>query len=560
MSELVLKLVNMSISAGWLVLAVLLFRLLFKKAPKWISCLLWGIVALRLLIPITFESEFSLIPSAEVIPQNITTTQTPAIYSGIPAVNSAVNPLFTQYVMPENHTLEKILSVASVVWLVGVAVLLLYSTVSYGRLRWRVRVSLRMQSNLYACDNIETPFILGILFPRIYIPSGMDAGRLQHVLAHENAHLKRLDHWWKPLGFLLLTVYWFNPLLWIAYILLCRDIEQACDEKVITQMDNAGKRAYSEALLACSVHRRMIMACPVAFGELGVKARIKGILNYRKPSFWILLAAAVACTVTVVCFLTNPVSCRHPYDSVITVPSTCTQKGMQTLTCTKCEHSYTAPVDLLEHTYAPGKVLEAPDCVHAGTMELVCTECGAVKTGVMEMTAHTFGEPFLTKAPNCAETGEMSAQCQVCHGVQVVGTIATNHDHELHETLVVEASCAHHGEGIIACSRCDYEKPCTYAQLAHTYTEKQRFPSTCIYTGVLVLVCTECDVEYNHILPESSEHTWWEDPITKIIRCAYCGAVKSWGPYYPQPSNPFDPYEPKPSPAVPPWPVIKLTP
>ena len=233
---------------------------------------------------------------------------------------------------------------------------------------------------------------------------------------------------------------------------------------------------------------------------------------------------------------------------------------MQTLTCTKCEHSYTAPADLLAHTYAPGKVLEAPDCVHAGTMELVCTECGAVNTGVMEMTAHTFGEPFLTKAPNCAEMGEMSAQCQVCHVVQVVGTVATNHDHELHETLVVEASCAHHGEGIIACSRCDYEKPCTYAQLAHTYTEKQRHPSTCIYTGVLVLVCTECDAEYHHILPESSEHTWWEDPITKIIRCAYCGAVKSWGPYYPQPSNPFDPYEPKPSPAVPPWPVIKLTP
>lgn len=557
MSELVLKLVNMSISAGWLVLAVLLFRLLFKKAPKWISCLLWSIVALRLLIPITFESEFSLIPSAEVIPQNITTTQTPAIYSGIPAVNSAVNPLFTQYVTPEDHTLETILSVASVVWLVGVAVLLLYSAVSYGRLRWRVRVSLRMQSNLYTCDSIETPFILGILFPRIYIPSGMDAGQLQHVLAHENAHIKRLDHWWKPLGFLLLTVYWFNPLLWVAYIFLCRDIEQACDEKVITQMDNAGKKAYSETLVACSVHRRMIMACPVAFGELGVKARIKGILNYKKPSFWVILAAAVACAVTVVCFLTNPVSCRHTYDSVITVPSTCTQKGIQTLTCTKCEHSYTAPADLLAHTYAPGRVLEEPDCVHAGTLELVCTECGAVKTGVMEMTAHTFGEPFLTKAPNCAETGEMSAQCQVCHVVQVVGTVATNHDHDLHETLVVEASCAHHGEGIIACSRCDYEKPCTYAQLAHTYTEKQRHPSTCIYTGVLVLVCTECDAEYHHILPESSEHTWWEDPITKIIRCAYCGAVKSWGPYYPQPSNPFDPYEPKPSPAVPPLPVIR---
>lgn len=526
MSELVLKLVNMSISAGWLVLAVLLFRLLFKKAPKWISCLLWSIVALRLLIPITFESEFSLIPSAEVIPQNITTTQTPAIYSGIPAVNSAVNPLFTQYVTPEDHTLETILSVASVVWLVGVAVLLLYSAVSYGRLRWRVRVSLRMQSNLYTCDSIETPFILGILFPRIYIPSGMDAGQLQYVLAHENAHLKRLDHWWKPLGFLLLTVYWFNPLLWIAYIFLCRDIEQACDEKVITQMDNAGKKAYSETLVACSVHRRMIMACPVAFGELGVKARIKGILNYKKPSFWIILASAVACVITAVCFLTNPISCRHTYDSVITVPSTCTQKGIQTLTCTKCEHSYTAPADLLAHTYAPGRVLEEPDCVHAGTLELVCTECGAVKTGVMEMTAHTFGEPFLTKAPNCSETGEMSAQCQVCHRVQVVGTIATNHDHELHETLVVEASCAHHGEGIIACSRCDYEKPCIYAQLGHQYEYGPVLPGTCREQNSIRMTCTVCGEERFEFYPGYGDHHWLYLGGRYGWYCLFCGARK----------------------------------
>ena len=534
MSELVLKLVNMSISAGWLVLAVLLFRVLLKKAPKWISCLLWGIVALRLLIPITFESEFSLIPSAEVIPQNITTTQTPAIYSGIPAVNNAVNPLFTQYVTPEDHTLETILSVASVVWLVGVAALLLYSAVSYGRLRWRVRVSLRMQSNLYTCDSIETPFILGILFPRIYIPSGMDAGQLQYVLAHENAHLKRLDHWWKPLGFLLLTVYWFNPLLWIAYIFLCRDIEQACDEKVITQMDNAGKRAYSEALVTCSVHRRMIMACPVAFGELGVKARIKGILNYKKPSFWIILAAAVACAVTVVCFLTNPVSCRHTYDSVITVPSTCTQKGIQTLTCTKCEHSYTAPADLLAHTYAPGRVLEEPDCVHAGTLELVCTECGAVKTGVMEMTAHTFGEPFLTKAPNCSETGEMSAQCQVCHRVQVVGTVETNHDHELHETVVVEASCTHSGEGVIACSRCDYEKPCTYGPLGHQYEYGPVLPGTCLRQNRIRVTCTACGEQWFELYPGYGGHVWRNEGYYGW-RCAVCGVKKyeeTWPPRY----------------------------
>ena len=525
MTALVLKLLNMSISASWLVLAVMLLRVLFKKAPKWVSCLLWSIVALRLVIPFSFESAFSLIPSAEVIPQNITTTQTPAIYSGIPAVNTTVNPLFTQYVTPEDHTLETILSVASVVWLVGVAVLLLYSMVSYLRLRWRVQASIRIQKNLYACDNVESPFILGILFPKIYIPSGMDDRQLQYVLAHENAHLKRLDHWWKPLGFLLLTVYWFNPLLWLAYIFLCRDIEQACDEKVITQMDNAGKRAYSEALVACSVHRRMIMACPVAFGELGVKARIKGILHYKKPSFWIILAAVVACTVTVVCFLTKPVSCSHTYDSVITVSSTCTQKGVQTLTCTKCAHSYTAHADLLAHTYEPGKVLEEPDCTHQGLLELVCTGCGTVKTAPIEITAHTLGEPFLTKAPNCTEMGEMSAQCQVCHGVQVVGTVATNHDHDLHETVVVEATCVSSGEKIVTCSVCGYEERCSYAPFGHEYLVVVVTLGTCVEEGELVWACDICGDRRYQTLPKSTEHTWWTPPVGPA-HCMHCKVLR----------------------------------
>lgn len=533
MIQLVLKLLNMSISASWLVLAVILLRLLFRKAPKWINCLLWSIVGLRLIMPFSFESELSLIPSAEVIPQDIVTSQTPAIYSGISAVNSTVNPLFTQYLTPEGHVLEKILWIASVVWLAGVMVLLLYSAVSYWRLRRRVQASIQMQNNLYVCDDVESPFILGSLFPRIYIPSGMDSGYVQYVLAHETAHLKRLDHWWKPLGFLLLTIYWFNPLLWLAYIMLCRDIECACDEKVITKMDNAGKRAYSEALVACSVHRRLVMACPVAFGEVGVKTRIKGILCYRKPAFWIILAATVVCSVTAVCFLTNPIPCIHRYTANITTQSTCTQKGVQTFTCKACGHSYTAPAQLLAHNYVQRNVLIEPDCTHQGSMELACTGCGTVKTVTLEKTAHTLGAPFLSQAPNCAETGTMSAQCTLCHSVHVVGTVETNEDHDLLETVIVEASCATAGKGVFTCSRCDYREYCTYEKHEHRYMEDYVRPGNCMNTGLMVLTCADCDNERHVILPESGEHSW-NSSSNGPTRCFFCGTIKpgtgeEWG-------------------------------
>ena len=527
MIELFLKFLNISISAGWLVLAVVLLRQCFRKAPKWISCVLWGIVALRLVLPFHFESGLSLIPSAEVIPQNIATARTPAIYSGIPVVNSAVNPLTTRCIAPESHGLETVLGYGSVIWLVGVTALLVWGAVSCLRLRRKVRASLRLRDNLYVCDDIDTPFILGILFPRIYIPSGMEEPQLRHVLAHENAHLKRHDHFWKPLGFLLLALHWFNPLLWLAYILLCRDIEQACDEKVIAPMDNAEKRAYSETLIACSVHRRLILACPVAFGEIGVKTRIKGILCYRKPSFWILLAAGAACAATAVCFLTDPVPCAHDYSSCVTVSATCTQRGVETFTCRLCSHSYTARTDLLAHTYAPGDVLAAPDCTHEGTGELICTGCGDIQTEAIAKTDHILGEPFCSKLPNCAETGEMSAVCTHCHSVQVVAGISTNQDHNLHEFVVTEATCETAGEGVILCSRCDYEAQCTYEPHGHEYTVFVVIKGSCKYYGIRELVCTLCGGKQYETLPKSSEHMWRPISDTGNYYCAVCGDMKS---------------------------------
>lgn len=268
---------------------------------------------------------FSLIPGAETIPQNILYTQTPAIQSGIPAVNHIVNPLLSGSL---THTAETSVSpvrlialAASIVWVVGMLGMLLYSVIAYMRLRRQVRACLRLRDNIYFCDNIRSPFILGILRPRIYLPSGMAKEVADHVITHENAHLKRRDHWWKPLSFALLTVYWFNPLVWIAYILLCRDIEMACDERVIRNMGSEEKKAYTEALVACSLQRRAIVACPLAFGEVGVKARVRSVLHYKKPAFWLVLAALIACVALSVGFLTNPVNVKQTSDASDDAPA-----------------------------------------------------------------------------------------------------------------------------------------------------------------------------------------------------------------------------------------------
>ena len=289
MSELFLKVVNMSISAGWLILAVLVCRPVLRKAPKWINVLLWGIVAVRLLLPFSIESALSLIPSAETISPDIMMDPAPSVNTGIPALNSAVNPVITQAFAPPKaavsiNPLQIWIPVFAIVWLAGVAVLFAYTAVSYWRLRRKVDTAVLLQDNIFQSENVFSPFVLGVVRPRIYLPFNMDERDMENVVAHELAHISRRDHWWKPLGFLLLAVYWFNPLMWLAYVLLCRDIELACDEKVIKELGNEQRADYTQALLACSVSRRAIAACPLAFGEVGVKERVKSVLNYRCPT------------------------------------------------------------------------------------------------------------------------------------------------------------------------------------------------------------------------------------------------------------------------------------
>ena len=310
MEAIFLKILNMSITASWLVLAIIIVRLLLKKAPKAISVFMWALVGVRLICPFSFESILSLIPSAETVPQDIIYSEAPAIHSGVPIFNSTVNPIISENLAPEVgasvNPMQIVAFVASVVWIVGIVAMVLYTVISYFRIHRKVREAVPYQENIWLCDHIDTPFILGVIRPRIYLPSNMNEQDIEYVIAHEKAHLKRHDHWWKPLGFLLLTVYWFNPILWIAYVLLCKDIELACDEKVINDMGTEIKKSYSDALINCSVPRKMISACPLAFGEVGVKGRVKSVLNYKKPAFWIIVVAVVACIALSVGFLTNP--------------------------------------------------------------------------------------------------------------------------------------------------------------------------------------------------------------------------------------------------------------
>ena len=311
MAAIFLKLLNLSISASWLVLAVLVLRLVSKRSPKWMNVLLWGIVALRLMLPFSIESALSLIPSAETVnPAVVQFDPAPTITSGVKIIDNAVNPSLSEHFaaapLASVNPLYVWTEIAGWVWLIGLGAMLLYAFVSYLRLRRRVSVSLPIQDNIYLCDAISSPFILGVVKPRIYLPSGLDEVQRQNVLSHERAHLTRRDHWWKPLGFALLAVYWFNPMLWLAYALLCRDIELACDEQVIRTMDESAVKTYSTVLLACSMPRKAVITCPLAFGEVGVKERVRNALHYKKPAFWVVAASVAVCVVVAVCFLTNP--------------------------------------------------------------------------------------------------------------------------------------------------------------------------------------------------------------------------------------------------------------
>lgn len=321
LEELFVNLLNMSITAGYVVVAVILLRLLLRKAPRWISCTLWALVGLRLVLPFSIESVMSLIPRSAAVTPDILHSTEPAISSGVSAVNSVVNPTIGGSMAPavadSTNPLQIVMTIAGIVWIVGMIAMVLYSAITYGKLQRKVASAVLFKDNIYESDAISSPFVLGIIKPRIYLPFAVGEEDREYVVSHEQAHIRRKDHWIKPFGFLLLTVYWFNPLIWVAYVLLCRDIEVACDEAVIKNIGGDEKKAYSLALLNCAVKRKNIAMCPLAFGEVGIKERVKNVLNYKKPAFWIIIVAVIACIVATICLLSNPkektdTSYEHP--------------------------------------------------------------------------------------------------------------------------------------------------------------------------------------------------------------------------------------------------------
>ena len=317
MSELFLKIFNISLSAVWIVCGVILVRAVFRRAPKWVFILLWGLVGLRLLMPALPESPVSLLPAAETVPEAMLTAPEPALHTRLTLMDDALNPILADSLSPAPgdsvNPMQVLTFAGSVVWCAGMIVMLIYAAVSTIRLRLRMKTAVETEPGVYRTDAAPTPFILGVLRPRIYVPFSVSEDALPYVLAHERAHLTRHDHMIKPIAFLLLAVHWFNPFLWLAFVLLSRDIEAACDERVVRAFSPEERAGYSEALLSCSVsRRRMVSACPLAFGEVGVKERVKSVLSYKKPAFWVLVLSLAAAAVLAVCFLTAPKEARNP--------------------------------------------------------------------------------------------------------------------------------------------------------------------------------------------------------------------------------------------------------
>ena len=331
MGDIFLKLLNMSITAGWLILAVLCIRLLFRKIPKWVNCLLWGVVAIRLICPFSIESQFSILPSTEPIKSSTVVegevqNYIPSIDSRLTIVENTINPMLTEtFAYNESDSaasLQIVTYAAGLVWCCGMVLLIICAMGSAVKLHKLVKEAVCVRDNIYICDVVKSPFILGIFRPRVYLSSALREREMDYILAHESAHLKRKDHWWKALGYLLLCIHWFNPLCWMAYSLLCKDIELACDEKAAKDMTFHEKKEYSKVLLSCARQRSLIMVCPLAFGEVGVKERVKSVLNYKKPTLWIMIATVAVLVILAVCFLTNP---TREYQIRITIPAGSTE-------------------------------------------------------------------------------------------------------------------------------------------------------------------------------------------------------------------------------------------
>ena len=302
MESLFIKLINLSIYASILVAVVLLLRLVSRRSPKWVICLIWALVGIRLVVPFSIQSSFSLLPQSEPVSStalfktvSLSQAQEGIVSSGAASVTEA-----------SRSGISSVFHILSYIWLFGVILMLLYGVISYIVLRKTLRTATLYDDGIRQSEKVDSPFVLGFLRPTIYIPYTLFGKDLEYVLSHEKTHIRRKDHLWKPAGFLLLSVYWFNPAIWLAYAALSKDIELACDESVIRSLDKDERKNYSRALLNLSIRQKLITACPVAFGKTAVRNRVDHVMNYKKPALWSVVIMIACCVAVGICFMTEP--------------------------------------------------------------------------------------------------------------------------------------------------------------------------------------------------------------------------------------------------------------
>lgn len=406
MSEFFLQLINCSIAAGWIVPIVLLLRFLLKSSPKQVSCLLWGFVGLRLLLPFSLESRFSLLPSAKTVNPEMFFGRI-VVQTGIPALDLSANTFLAEHYY-ESITVpvgffDALLKRFFYLWLFGVIFFVFYSLISALYLKWKTSISLCLRENIYICDRIDTPFVLGMFRPKICLPSDLEGKQMEAVLRHEKAHLERGDHIIKPLAYTLVIIHWFNPIMWIAFWFFSRDMELACDERAVRKMDVTERKSYSHVLLDFSVRRRKTLVSPLAFGEVGIKQRVRSVLHYKRATVLTKIAAFILCVLMAVCFLTDPL----PDTRVLALPETGTSERLimnamhDSLRSRKNIEPYREfykeqeiPVDSCENYGAPHNHYKGT--IHTGER---CKVCGSTVYG-----------GYVYPGTKCAYTGEILTQ------------------------------------------------------------------------------------------------------------------------------------------------------
>ncbi len=500
MTAVFLKLLNISLTASIVVLVVILLRLILRRAPKFINCILWAIVGARLCLPFTIESKLSLVPAGEPVQMpsgNLVDAVPQADYVG-----EAAPTVFEQFI-----------GAASVIWIVGIVLMLAYAFVSYVALKRKVSASIA-DRGCYICDNISTPFILGVIHPRIYLPSNLKGRERIFVLAHERAHIKRFDNLWKPLAYILLTVYWFNPVMWVAYILLSRDIELACDEKVAKKLKQNDIIEYSETLLNLGVTRFRVAACPVAFGEVSIKTRVRNVLNYKKPAFWIIIAAIVVCIIVAVCFLTARPKDKEDTPNAETEETRITK---ETESAAPGEHA---------HTWESEAEAEV-SCTVDGITKFTCSDCGETYTETHEKTGHSYKSAVTTTA-TCSVKGVITYTCENCGDVYTEETDIAPDDHTYTFNTTREPTCVDAGSRTYTCVGCgdSYTEEYYYDNplYGHSY-DITGSTVKCFEDGEIFYKCRYCGKEDTKP-GKANGHEWNSATCTEPLTCKNCGETK----------------------------------